>query len=211
MKKIFTTVSLALLTFFSSTAWAQLRFIKNMDYTELKTPLTLNKAGQKEVIEFFAYTCPHCSNLHPEVMKWKKNQKPKDVDFYPVHAVGGSWTFPAYIKYTGEKLELGDAFDQAVFDAIFKDKKRRLRGDKETAVKFIADFGKIDTKTVEKAWDSLQVKRKLQYSAELANQAKITGTPTFIVNGKYLVPMTAAGPKRLFEVIDFLLKTTKVE
>ena len=36
-------------------------------------------AGKIEVLEFFAYWCPHCASLEPELADWKKRQPPEIV------------------------------------------------------------------------------------------------------------------------------------
>ncbi|MGY0399136.1 MAG: thiol:disulfide interchange protein DsbA/DsbL [Ostreibacterium sp.] len=209
MKKIIFSAILVTASLFASVAIAQMKFLEGRDYQVLAKPLSLQKAGEKEVVEFFSYACPHCANLNPTLMKWVENKKPVDATFYQIPALGGTWTFLAQVKLAAEKLGLGHDFDQAYFDAIHKKRIRSLLGDKEKAVDFIAEFAKIDVSKVEKAWNSLQVKNNMKRSAELWNQAGVTGVPTIVVNGKYSVSLSQTGPDYMLEVIDFLLLTTK--
>lgn len=208
LKLFFSAVALVT-TAVVSTASAQALYTEGKDYTVLENPLPLRKAGQEEVVEFFSYACPHCANLEPHIIKWKNEKKPEDVGFYQIPAVGGSWTFVAQVKYTADKLGLGDEFNQKYFTAIHTDGNRRLLGAKNAAIDFMVKEGGVDKAEVEKAWGSLQVKSGLKNSAQLWVQAKLEGVPTAIVNGKYKVKLNQYD--EFFAIIDFLLATTSVE
>lgn len=191
-------------------ASAQLLYAPGKDYTVLDTPISPQKAGQKEVVEFFSYTCPHCYNLEPHIKKWAKETKPADVGFYQVPAVGGKlWTFTARVKYVADKLKLGHEFDTKYFEALHKDKNHRLRGSKDDVIEFMVKEGGVEKAAVEKAWNSLQVKSGLKKSEDLWQKAGLTGVPAVIVNGKYVVQLRDFST--FFKVIDFLLVSTDVE
>src|ERR1700741_4479777 len=55
-------------------------FQPGKDYTELRAPQPKADPSKIEVMEVFAYSCPHCFHLEPEVEKWVK-KKPADVNF----------------------------------------------------------------------------------------------------------------------------------
>lgn len=207
MKKTVLMLFVVVSTMLSSVATAQMKFLKGRDYRELKNPLPLQVAGKPEVIEFFSYACPHCANLHPTVVKWKNTQKPADVTFFEVPALGGMWTFVARVKYTAKKLGLSDDFDAAYFQAIHNKRQRRLLGDKDTAFKFIAEHGNVGIDAIEKAWNSLQVKRDMQRSETLFNASGLSSVPAVVVNGRYVV--TINQPEKTFDVVNFLLATTQ--
>ncbi len=210
MKKFLLSVSLFALTLFSQNAMAQMKYLQGRDYEVLKAPLPLQKSGQKEVLEFFSYACPHCADLNPELVKWEKERKPADVDFYQMPALGGSWTFVGRVKFTAEKLGLGEEFDETYFDLIHKERQRKYMGDEDAAFDLLAEKAKVSTDEVKKAWNSLSVKSKMQKSNQFWQQSGVTGVPTLIVNGKYAVSMSAGGAERLFDVVEFLLATDKL-
>ncbi len=193
-----------------SSAFAQSLYIEGKDYTTLENPLPLQEAGKEEVLEFFSYTCPHCANLEPHLVKWAKEKKPEAVNFYQIPGVGGKlWTFTARTKFVADKLNLGHEFDSKMFTAIHTDKNRRLLGDKDSVIDFMVKEGGADKAAAEKAWDSLQVKSALKKSAKLWQQAGLSGVPVVIVNGKYVVRLSSDYDK-FFNVIDYLLVTTGV-
>ncbi len=211
-KRLITLFSAAIFSagFIANSAMAQLRFIEGKDYKIIENPLPLQKAGENEVLEFFSYACGHCANLEPRLLKWVAEEKPKDVGFYTIPAVGGRmWTFVAQVKFTAEKLGLDHQFDAKYFKAIHEDGERALLGDKDKAFEFIMKEGKFTEEQVEKAWNSLQIKNSLSKSNHLWQQAKLEGVPALIVNGKYLVEMRQYD--ELFAVIEFLLKNKSVK
>ncbi len=198
-----------------NTASAQFLYNEGVDYKVLDAPLPLHKEGQKEVVEFFSYACPHCANLEPRIIKWATENKPEDTKLYQIPAVGGDiWSFLAHVKIVADKLELGHNFDQKYFDAIHKDNNRRLKGSKEEAIQFIVDNSNIDKKQAEQAWKSLQVTNNLRQAVILWGifmnnfGSEGAGVPAVVVNGKYLV--TASNDtERFFDVINFLLASTQ--
>lgn len=214
MKKYFSRLiavaAIALATCWANIASAQMLYTEGKDYTVLENPLPLQKEGQAEVLEFYSYACPHCADMEPAIIKWSEEKKPENVGFYQLPAVGGKmWTFVARAKYTAQKLGLGHDFDLKYFDAVHKKHNRRILGAEEPTIDFIATEGGVDKADVEKAWNSLQVKSNLKKSAELWNQAGLTGVPSIIVNGKYLVELDEYD--KLFAVVNFLLETKPVE
>lgn len=208
MKKLLMSVCALMAVMMTTVGSAQMKYVEGKDYTVLSTPIKLNKAGEKEVVEFFSYVCPHCYNLEPHIVEWAEKKKPADVGFYQIPAVGGKlWTFAGRVKYVADKLKLGKAFDQRYFDELHQKKNRRLAGDKDSVIALMTEYG-ADKKSAEQAWDSLQVKADLKKSVELWKQAKLTGVPTVIVNGKYVVGVTTY--ETFFDIIEFLLETTTV-
>lgn len=210
LTSLFSAVILSVGALLTTTSSAQLLYAEGKDYTVLETPIKLQKTGQKEVVEFFSYTCPHCYNLEPHIIKWATETKPADVGFYQIPATGGKlWTFTARVKYVADKLKLGHEFDAKYFEALHKDKNRRLMGSKDDVIEFMVKEAGADQAAAEKAWDSLQVKSSLKKSETLWQQAGLTGVPAVIVNGKYVVKLREFD--NFFKVIDFLLATTDVE
>ncbi len=210
MRKFLLSVSLFVLALLSHNAMAQMKYLQGRDYEVLKDPLPLQSSGQKEVLEFFSYACPHCSDLNPELVKWEKERKPEDVDFYQMPALGGSWTFVGRVKFTADKLGLGEAFDKTYFDLIHKEHQRKYMGDEDAAFALLSEKANVSIEEVKKAWNSLSVKNQMRKSNQLWQQSGITGVPTIVVNGKYVVRMSEAGTDRLFDVIEFLLAIDKL-
>lgn len=205
-KNVFKKISLGLASLlFAAFANAQALYVEGEHYHKLANPLPLQEAGKKEVVEFFSYACPHCYNLEPHIVNWAKEKKPEDVAFYQIPATGGGWDFPAQVKYTAEKLGLGFDFDQKIFDLIHKSRKTRLLGAKEEVFKLFKEFN-VTEEQAETAWNSLQVKTKLNQARKLWDISGLKGVPSVVVNGQYAVQLTTLD--QFFNTIDYLLKTT---
>ena len=50
----------------------------NRDVVKLNLPQPVENDGKIEVLEFFAYGCPHCAALEPKLEAWSK-KLPTDV------------------------------------------------------------------------------------------------------------------------------------
>src|SRR3546814_16032 len=76
-----------------------------------------NTPGKIEVLEFFAYTCPHCSAIEPLVEKWEKTLPPSVV-VHPVPvAFNASMVDLQKLFYSLVSLDRMDLHSQ-VFKAI---------------------------------------------------------------------------------------------
>ena len=76
-------------------------------------------AGQKvEVIEFFAYYCPHCNALQTQLSAWLKKQAPNIVHKRVHIGQGPSANSQQRLYFTLESMGLVEKFQSRVFDAI---------------------------------------------------------------------------------------------
>lgn len=193
-------------------ASAQLRFIEGKNYTVLDKPLATNsEAGKDQVYEFFWFGCPHCYSLSPTVEAWEA-KKPADVYFETVPATGGNWTMGAQMFFTAEKLGVPKTFTHDFFNAIHKERQRKILFVKEDFYGFLNGKYETNEDDFNKAWDSFEVKKRLKRADELWTDSKLDGVPAFVVNGKYVVTTGNAGSEdELFEIIDFLTATTDIE
>ena len=60
-------------------------FVESEHYLVLEKPVPTRDSSKIEVVELFAYGCPHCYEFEPVIRKWG-GQQASDVDF---------WYFPA--------------------------------------------------------------------------------------------------------------------
>jgi protein dithiol oxidoreductase (disulfide-forming) len=161
--------------------------------------------GKIEVLEFLWYGCPHCAKLEPYVEAWSKRQ-PADVVFRREHIVWDARpdsVVHARIFATLKAMELIDAHQQAVFDAVHRD---RVDFRKEAA---LADWvGKrgIDKAAFESTYKSFGVQTMVLRMKAMTNTYKVEGVPTFFINGKYTTePHRAGGEQQVLAVIDQLV------
>src|SRR3974377_689799 len=92
------------LAWFAATAAWPADVVEGRDYVRLKYPQPVETGKKIEVIEFFSYGCPHCSDLEPYLQPWLKTL-PADVQFRRVPVMFQQrWEGLAKIYYTLEAL-----------------------------------------------------------------------------------------------------------
>jgi len=174
-------------------------------FSKLDRPFPTDAPGKIEVIEFLWYGCPHCAKLEPFVEAWLKRQ-PADVLFRREHIVWDARpdsVVHARIFATLKAMELIGAHQQAVFDAVHRD---RVDFRKEAALaEWVAKRG-IDKAAFESAYKSFGVQTMVIRMKTMTNTYKVEGVPAFFVNGKYTTePHRAGGEQQVLAVIDQLV------
>jgi thiol:disulfide interchange protein DsbA len=160
-----------------------------------------------EVIEFFWYGCPHCYQLQGPLEAWLK-QKPEDVDFKRIPAIfRDSWAAHARVFYALESLgELG-RLHQAVFRALHVD--RENPGNAETSAEWAARNG-IDRTRWLAAYNSPEVDRKVEQARVATRTYAIQGTPSLVVDGRYV---TSSGMSETYQgvvtIMDDLVRIAR--
>jgi len=161
--------------------------------------------GKIEVIEFFAYACPHCAEFEPALQSWLK-RKPKDVDYRGVPMVFRSqWKAGAKLFYTLETMGVIEKYHQKVYDAFHKEGKELVT---DEAVKAWAKGAGIDSNKFDQIYDSFAVDTKVQRATTIGRAYGVQFTPSLAVNGKYFTGPSMAGGNdyaKFFGVLDQLI------
>jgi thiol:disulfide interchange protein DsbA len=169
---------------------AGLLFVPAMQASAEDAPLyvTLDPAqptdtpNKIEVLEFFAYTCPHCNAIQPLLEKWAKTL-PANVVVHPVPiAFNASMVDLQKLYYTLESMNRLDLHDQ-VFKAIHEENKPIY--DEKAITDWVVGKG-VDRAKFTAVFDSFGVKSKVMRATELAKNYQIDGTPSLAVGGKYV-------------------------
>ncbi|HEU4619582.1 MAG TPA: thiol:disulfide interchange protein DsbA/DsbL [Gammaproteobacteria bacterium] len=160
--------------------------------------------GKVEVTEVFMYSCPHCYAFEPMLQDWEKSK----ADYVEFVRLPASWNRVAKLHaqayYTAQVLGKLGEMDQAFFHEFhvqhnFLDTTDKLRD-------FFGRYG-VDAKTFDKTFDSPEVRAKMQHADDLIERYGVTGTPSLVVNGKYLTMGSMAGSyERWFAIVDELAK-----
>jgi len=194
--------------------------ISDKEYTQGKhyklvdnyTPIDSSNSKIK-VEEFFWYGCSHCYSLELPIKKWLNTTKAKNIDFIRIPAaLGGAWDWHAHYYYTSKYLNILDKSHHQMFDAIHihKGKGVRCSGLKKcgnTYAKFInSRHPEVSVEKFSKLFHSFGVLNQINKSKQLAKTYKITGVPSFVINGKYITDVKMAGSvSNLFAIIEMLV------
>jgi protein dithiol oxidoreductase (disulfide-forming) len=169
-------------------------------------------AGKVEVLEMFAYGCPHCAALEPYFESWLKN-KPAYIVFERLPAWGRE---EARLYYTIEALGRRE-LHRKVFEAIHPQpnvKRYELlfaRNDADTIAlqrKFFTANG-VSAGDFDKALNSFSMETRLKRSNDLLKRYgahyEVGSVPSVVVNGKYMTDVgRAGGPSQLLQLINDL-------
>lgn len=175
-------------------------------------PVQQTASGDKiEVVEVFMYTCAHCFDLEPYLIKWKATQA-KDVAYTPFPAAWnpGAEAF-ARAFYAAETLGILEKSHGPMFEAIHK--THTPFASLEDVAQWYTQFG-VTKEAFVAAANSFAVNTKLNRAKAMVPRWGVAGTPAIIVNGKYRFDVTSVGGhQHIGPMIDFLVakeRTSKV-
>lgn len=159
-------------------------------------------AGAPLVVqEVFSYACVHCRNFDPLIEEWQANQA-EDVRFERVPAAfSPAWAVLAQTYHALDTLGIRERNHGRLFAAIH-DTGRQFVNIEEVA-EFVDGFGTTADAFLAAARGPAVAQRMRQNERTLSTLG-ITGVPTLIVAGRYLVGMNE-GRKTALDTVDALL------
>jgi len=176
------------------------------DYTVLNPAQPTSSGNKIEVLEFFFYGCSHCFKLHPMISAWEKKM-PKDVEFVFVPAIfNPSWEPMARTFYALELLGQRSQLHDDLFNAW--NVSNTDLTDEAKVTDFVAQHG-VDRKKFSDAYNSFSMQSKVTRAKQMGQTYNIHGTPTLIVDGKYLI--TGLHPAETMQVLNALIDKARKE
>jgi thiol:disulfide interchange protein DsbA len=183
--------------------------VAGKDYQVIDPPVPSATPNKVEVIEFFYYGCPHCYQLEPHLKNWLK-QKPDDVVFKAQPAVFRESWLPltkAYyaLEATGDLARLHDK----VFAALH-DQQLNINND-EALFAWVEKQGVNREKFVD-AYKSFGIQGKAQRAVQMTKEYRVAGTPSIVVDGKYITSGSMTGShESMMKVVDYLIAKARSE
>lgn len=180
------------------------KFVAGTHYDVIDNPVARTAPRDKiEVAEFFWYGCGHCYTFESLLEPWKETL-PGDVAFRAIPAVWRDiMELHARAFFAAQVLGVTEKVHPALFRAMHVDNKRlATRG--EIAALFAAHG--VEQADFDKAFDSFGVNSQVRQALAAAKGAGLTGTPSMMVEGKYLITTGKAGSQAgMLEVAEFLI------
>lgn len=181
------------------------KYQEGMHYFKIDQAAAPSPDGKVEVVEAFSYMCSHCNTFEPFISNWKE-RKPEHVEFtrIPVIFGRGTWELYARAYVTAEMMGVADKAHGDLMDALWKEK--RIMRNMEELAEFYSDFGVSEQEFLATS-ESFAVDARLRKDQRQTQSWGVSGTPTMIVNGKYLVKGSQAVPNydTLLDVVDTLV------
>ncbi len=206
-RKMIATLSLTLVAYaaaaLSTLVVAEERWVEGQHYQTLTPPVAVGRGSDVVVTEFFWYGCGHCYTFEPMLTAWGK-QLPDDAVLQPSPAV---WNDPmrmhAKAYYIAEVLGVKETLHPVIFDAMHVQRKRLVS---RLELRDLFEDSGVDAAQFDKAFDSFGVDSQVRQADARARSAKISGTPSLMVAGKYLIETRAAGSQtNMLEIARYLI------
>jgi thiol:disulfide interchange protein DsbA len=152
-------------------------------YLELRVPQPPDTGDKVEVIEFFAYYCPHCYAWEPQLTEWVKKQG-DNIVFKRVHIQLNAAVLPQErLFYTLEAMGLLPRYHEKVFDAMHGDGPR-LRSDEEV-FDWAAKNG-IDREKFVDVYRSFGIQAKLRRVGPMMDAYDVDWWPMVAIGGRWI-------------------------
>ena len=206
--KLFKYLLLSCLLAFAGGALAAAPIL-NKDYRPVIPPQPVETGNKIEVIEFYYFGCPHCYELEPYLKNWMSSA-PKDVAFRRIPAVfRDSWVPLTKTFYTLEALGEFNRLHGDVFEAIHV--KQINLNNEQILLDWMEQYG-VDRKKFADAYNSFSVKNRAEFAKKLTQAYGVEGTPSLVVDGKYLTgPAMTGSHESAMRVLDQLIEKARQE
>lgn len=160
-----------------------------VDYTPIDggKPFQQQAAGKIEVIEVFAYWCPHCAHMQPLLETWKAGL-PTSVAFsYMPAAFFPNDPFMLGF-FAANAIKAVPLTHARMFAALHETGELSRSSTVEQVAGFYEHLPGIDAKAFQSALDDRKSMGKRMLAArEFQIRSKLEGTPAIIVDGRYLI------------------------
>lgn len=201
-------------------ASAQAKWQEGAHYSLLSGSQTAGvPAGKIEVAEVFSYGCIHCFRAKDAMAKLAASLPPDAAMSY-VHASflpAEAWPMFQRAFYTAQELGIAAATHDEMFKAVWETgeiplmdaatgRVRRPSPTINDAAKFYARAAAVKEADFLAASTSPAVEARIARAEELVKLWRIPGTPTIVVNGRYIVDSsTLSSWDELNQLVNYLV------
>jgi len=162
------------------------------EFVTLPSPQPTDTGNKVEVIEFFAYYCPHCYAFEPQLESWVRKQG-DNIVFKRVHVSGGASVLPQQrLFYTLDAMGLLPQYHQQVFDAMHV-LHHRLSTDEEV-FDWAARNG-IDRAKFIDTYRSFGIQARLRRASSMMDAYQVPFWPLIVIDGRWQTSPSQAGSK----------------
>lgn len=186
MKSLLLVLFSLLLPLAAIAAPAQPALVEGRDYVLVENGAPYRPlAGKIEVVEVFAYWCPHCAEFQPLLAAWA-SKLPADVRFEYVPAAFDLDDAFGRAFFAAERAGAVNRTHDAMFRAIHRDGLLAHNASMDEIAWFFGQQG-LDAKAIKASMAGPQVDAMMQRARAFELGTKMTGTPTMVVNGRYRI------------------------
>lgn len=160
-----------------------------VEYETLATPQATESGKKIEVTEFFAYYCPHCNVLEPQLAAWVKKQG-DNIVFKRVHVSRDDSVAPQQrLFFTLQAMGLVDKLHTSVFQAMHVERNRLATDD--AVFDFVAKQG-VDRQKFIDTYRSMGVSARVRRADAMMQGYNVTFWPMIAIDGRYITSPSQA-------------------
>lgn len=195
-----------LVLLFATHAYAEQDIFNGCKECKVLSPAQPTHSGAKiEVLEFFFYGCSHCYKLNPYMEAWEKKM-PKDVELNYIPAVfNPTWEISARTFYALEAIGQRKQLHDELFNAWNSNIELV---DEASTTDFLVKHG-VERKKFSDAYNSFSMQSQVTRAKQMGQIYGIRGTPTLIVDGKYLI--TGLAPVEAMQMLNAVIDKARKE
>ena len=156
-----------------------------------------------EVIDFFFYGCQYCNELQPRLERWRKS-KPADAVLRRMPVVRhDSWVPLAKTYFTLEAIGALERLHNAVYHSYHVED---LYMSQEKVISEWAAKHGLDRDKFMAIYRSDETRQKVERARKLTVDYDIQGTPSLVVDGKYLTDGSSA---KTIDILDGMIRLAR--
>ena len=141
--------------------------------------------GKVEVVEVFAYWCPHCHDFQPQVEAWAR-RLPANVRFEYLPAAFQLDDALARAFFAAQAAGALPRTHDATFRAIHDEQTLPRNATIDEIAGFYGSLG-LDAAKMKAMMEGFTVGGQMKQARDFALRSDVEGTPTLIINGRYRV------------------------
>ena len=144
-------------------------------------------AGKVEVAEVFAYSCNHCARFDPMLDSWKRTL-PASARFIALPLVSSPDDAFARVFFAAESAKSLAVLHPRLFAAVHDTNELPKAPRLEQLTAFVGKVPGVNVKAFNKALkDDVAMRAHLSRASDFAQRSDIPGTPSLVIDGRYLV------------------------
>ena len=197
-------ITLAVVAALSTGVAAQEQYQQGVHYELIEPAIHAGISDRVVVTEFFSYGCGHCYNFEP-LLESFESRLPDGVVVQRTPVIWNNNPGMKLLAKTYYAVEVLDVFEPvhgAVFNTIHRQRKRLSSPE---AVRAVFVENGVDAKDFDRAFGSFGIDSMVRQAAARTEGARVQGTPSLMVNGKYRIDTRQAGSQaNMLKIAAFL-------
>ena len=193
----------------SSNLDADGNYVEGVHYRELAAPIAAS-SNNISVTEFFWYGCPHCELFEKPLHKWQQTLADGVVLVQSPAVWNEAMKLHAKVFFIAQQMPDKQKIHAALFQEIIG--LREITDPNMQQAKlaeFLADYGLSEQEFNDKL-NSADIISKLKQAMLLMSSAEIQGTPTLLVNGRYIIlNESASSVEQVMDIASYLVELEK--